>query len=68
MTVTVPEDIAQMVEHLSEASGDVPEQLVLSALRTRFAPIPTALLAEFEAWERASDYDCSRRSVFQGEV
>lgn len=66
--VQVPEDIAQMVEHLSEASGSPPEQLVLTALRQHFAPIAREVLNEFEAWELASEFDAARNASFRGDL
>jgi hypothetical protein len=68
LTIQVPDDIAQMVEHLSEASGSAPEQLVLSALRTHFAPIAREVLSGFEAWEQASEYDAARSGSFRGDL
>lgn len=68
LTVQVPEDIAQMVEHMSAATGEAPEQLVVSALRTHFAPIPPSLQREFDLWEQASEYDAGRDGPFRGDL
>jgi predicted transcriptional regulator len=68
LTVQVPDDIAQMVEHMAEASGSPAVELVISALRDHFAPIPQSLREEFEAWEQASEYDAARAGLFRGDL
>lgn len=66
--IQVPEDIAQMVEYMSASSGEPAERLVVSALRTRFAPIPPSLQEEFDMWEMASEYDAARSGPFRGDL
>jgi hypothetical protein len=68
LQIQIPDDIAQMVEHLSEASGSRPEELVVSALRAKFAPIPKDLDSLFQDWEQASEYDAARCATFRGDL
>ena len=57
IVLQVPDDIARVVEQISQRSGETPEHLLLGALRTYFPPISRGLQAEFDALERASDED-----------
>ncbi|MFY9233902.1 MAG: hypothetical protein WAO58_05500 [Fimbriimonadaceae bacterium] len=68
MVVRVPEDIAQMVEQLSHASGSAPDALVVSALRSHFAPIARPVLSDFAMWELASEFDAARCGSFRGDL
>ena len=60
LTLTVPDEIARVVEEMSQRSGLPSEQLLLEALWAHFPPIPDELQAEFDALERASDEDFLR--------
>lgn len=60
LTLTVPEEIAEMVREIATRSGQTTERLLLDALRAHFPPIPEALQAEFDALETASDEDFAR--------
>lgn len=62
LVLTVPDEIADAAKALSQRSGASPEELLLRALRAHFPPIPAELIAEFDAWEQASDTD---EAVFQ---
>jgi hypothetical protein len=67
MTLSVPADIADAARDAAEKNGDIPEQLLIDALRAYFPPIPQALKQEFEALERASDEDFLRFEQALGE-
>ena len=62
LVLTVPDEIADAAKALSQRSGKSAEELLLRALRAHFPPIPADLVAEFDAWEQASDED---EAVFQ---
>jgi predicted transcriptional regulator len=60
MTIKLPDEIAQAVDALAKASGESADRIVISALRAHFPPVAPELLAEFEAWEQASEEDAAR--------
>jgi hypothetical protein len=60
LILTIPDEIAHMVEEIAQRSGQTPERLLLDALRAHFPPISAELQAEFDALERASDEDLAR--------
>ena len=66
MTLTIPEDIVRAAEVLSRASGSSPEELMLRALQAHFPTLPPPLLAEFDAWNLASDQDMARLEAEEG--
>lgn len=50
-------DITSVAEDRAKATGVPVERLLLDALYVHFSPVPAELLAEFDAWELASDED-----------
>lgn len=60
MTITIPTEMAAVIDALSKASGQPADRLVISALQAHFPPVDPELRAEFEAWDRASEEDAAR--------
>ena len=57
LVIEVPDDIASSAEEMARRSGTPAKDLLLSALRAHFPPIPPALRDELDALKRASDED-----------
>ena len=66
LTLTVPDDIACAARERAGAYGRSPEEVLLEALETAFAPLPIELQREFDAWNRASDADMDHPDVTEG--